>query len=48
MFHTGGIHLTDISKALPDFAIEAIREAIPAFEKKIKEATLRQTIINGR
>ncbi|MFA0440774.1 hypothetical protein BCU70_13720 [Vibrio sp. 10N.286.49.C2] len=33
---TPGIKLTDISKALPDFAIEAIREAIPAFDKKIK------------
>ena len=33
---TPGIKLTDISKALPAFAIEAIREAIPAFDKKIK------------
>ncbi|MDA0106740.1 NAD(P)/FAD-dependent oxidoreductase [Vibrio sp. La 4.2.2] len=33
---TPGIKLTDLSKALPDFAIEAIREAIPAFDKKIK------------
>lgn len=33
---TPGIKLTDLSKALPDFAIAAIREAIPAFDKKIK------------
>ncbi|MGR5175605.1 NAD(P)/FAD-dependent oxidoreductase [Vibrio mediterranei] len=33
---TPGIKLTDLSKALPDFAVEAIREAIPAFDKKIK------------
>ncbi|MDR9828058.1 NAD(P)/FAD-dependent oxidoreductase [Vibrio sp. FNV 38] len=33
---TPGIKLTDLSQALPDFAIEAIREAIPAFDKKIK------------
>ncbi|MEH6811258.1 MAG: NAD(P)/FAD-dependent oxidoreductase [Motiliproteus sp.] len=31
-----GIKLTDLSEALPDFCIEAIREAIPAFNKKIK------------
>ena len=33
---TPGITLTDLSKALPDFAVEAIREAIPAFNKKIQ------------
>ncbi|MEZ8309231.1 NAD(P)/FAD-dependent oxidoreductase [Vibrio splendidus] len=44
---TPGIHLTDISKALPDFAIEAIREAIPAFEKKIKGFSKPDGLLTG-
>ncbi len=40
-----GVTYCDLSTALPDYAITAIREALPAFEKKIKgfsmsEATL--------
>ncbi len=40
-----GVTYCDLSEALPDYAIDAIREALPAFEKKIKgfsmdEATL--------
>ncbi len=40
-----GVTYCDLSETLPDFAITAIREALPAFEKKIKgfsmsEATL--------
>ncbi|MBE1160275.1 NAD(P)/FAD-dependent oxidoreductase [Dyella acidiphila] len=31
-----GVHLTDLAGALPDYAIEAIREAMPAFDRKIK------------
>ena len=30
-----GVHLTDLSSALPDYAITAIREALPAFDKQI-------------
>lgn len=44
---TPGIHLTDISKALPDFAIEAIREAIPAFDKKIKGFASEDGLLTG-
>ncbi|KHT47971.1 NAD(P)/FAD-dependent oxidoreductase [Vibrio sinaloensis] len=44
---TPGIHLTDISKALPDFAIEAIREAIPAFDKKIKGFASADALLTG-
>ena len=40
-----GVTYCDLSEALPDYAVEAIREALPAFERKIKgfsmdEATL--------
>ncbi|MGJ8694540.1 MAG: NAD(P)/FAD-dependent oxidoreductase [Thalassotalea sp.] len=31
-----GVKYCDLSKALPDYAVAAIREALPAFEKKIK------------
>ena len=34
--YTPGVHLTDLSTVLPNFAIEAIREALPAFDKQIK------------
>ncbi|MEF1291664.1 NAD(P)/FAD-dependent oxidoreductase [Vibrio sp. M260118] len=44
---TPGIHLTDISKALPDFAIEAIREAIPAFDRKIKGFASDDALLTG-
>ncbi|MGR5500491.1 NAD(P)/FAD-dependent oxidoreductase [Vibrio sp. DNB22_10_4] len=44
---TPGIKLTDLSKALPDFAIEAIREAIPAFDKKIKGFSGADGLLTG-
>lgn len=31
-----GVHLTDLSRCLPDYAIAAIREAIPAFDRQIR------------
>lgn len=42
-----GIRLGDLSKALPEFAIEAIREAIPAFNKKIKGFAMNEAILTG-
>lgn len=44
---TPGIKLTDLAKALPDFAIEAIREAIPAFDKKIKGFATEDGLLTG-
>ena len=31
-----GVHLVDLRAALPDYAIAAMREALPAFAKRIK------------
>ena len=45
--YTPGIKLTDLSKALPDFCIEAIREAIPAFNRKISGFALEDAILTG-
>jgi uncharacterized FAD-dependent dehydrogenase len=42
-----GVHLTDLSSALPNFAIEAMREALPAFEKQIKGFSMRDAVLTG-
>jgi uncharacterized FAD-dependent dehydrogenase len=42
-----GIKLGDLSKALPDFAVRAIREAIPEFNKKIKGFSMDDAMLTG-
>ena len=42
-----GVHLTDLSTALPDFAIAAIREAIPAFDRQIKGFAMPDALLTG-
>ena len=42
-----GVALGDLALALPDFAIEAIREALPAFEKQIKGYSLHDAVLTG-
>ena len=42
-----GVHLTDLSSALPDFAIAAIREAIPAFDRQIRGFALADAVLTG-
>ncbi|PPK67753.1 hypothetical protein B0F88_11393 [Methylobacter tundripaludum] len=42
-----GVHLCDLSSALPDYAIAAIREAIPAFDKKIKGFAMHDAVLTG-
>ena len=42
-----GITIGDLSKALPEFAIEAIREAIPAFDKQVKGYAMADAIMTG-
>lgn len=42
-----GIKLTDLSQALPDFCIEAIREALPAFNKQIKGFAMNDALLTG-
>ncbi len=45
--YTPGVHLTDLSTALPDYAITAIREALPAFAKQIKGYDLADAVLTG-
>jgi uncharacterized protein len=42
-----GVKLVDLASALPSYAIEAIREAIPAFAKKIKGFDLPDAVLTG-
>jgi uncharacterized FAD-dependent dehydrogenase len=45
--YTPGVHLTDLATALPEYAIAAIREALPAFAKQIKEFDLPDAVLTG-
>ncbi|MGZ0702433.1 NAD(P)/FAD-dependent oxidoreductase [Pseudomonas piscis] len=42
-----GVNLGDLALALPDFAIEAIREALPAFDRQIKGYSLHDAVLTG-
>ena len=42
-----GVKLGNLSTALPGYAIEAIREAIPAFGKKIKGFDMADAVLTG-
>lgn len=45
--YTPAVHLTDLSSALPDYAIEAIREALPAFDKRIKGFAMNDAVLTA-
>ncbi len=42
-----GVKLTDLADALPAFAIEAIREALPAFDKQIRGFSQHDAVLTG-
>lgn len=42
-----GVQLGDLSLSLPNYAIEAIREALPIFEKKIKGFAMPDAVLTG-
>ncbi len=45
--YTPGIHLTDLSNCLPEFAITAIREALVAFGKQIHGFDMADALLTG-
>jgi hypothetical protein len=45
--YTPGVHLGDLGTALPAYAIDAIREALPAFDKKIKGFAMDDAVLTG-
>ena len=42
-----GVHWTDLSSCLPDYAIVAIREALPAFDRQIKGFAMDDAVLTG-
>src|SRR5512139_1108404 len=42
-----GVHLTDLASALPPYAIEAIREALPAFDQQIRGFAMKDAVLTG-
>ncbi len=42
-----GVHLGDLNAALPDYAINAIREALPAFDKQIRGFALHDAVLTA-
>jgi len=45
--YTPGVHLCDLSTALPEYAITAIREALPVFARQIKGFTRADAVLTG-
>ncbi|CAN7322815.1 NAD(P)/FAD-dependent oxidoreductase [Duganella sp. LjRoot269] len=42
-----GVHLTDLAQILPEFAVTALREAFPAFDKQIKGYFKHDAVLTG-
>ncbi len=42
-----GVTLSDLSQLLPDFAVKALREAIPEFNKQIKGFSMYDAVLTG-
>ena len=45
--YTPGVTMGDLSKALPEYAISAIKEALPAFGRQIKGYDLPDALLTG-
>ncbi len=45
--YTPGVTLGDLNTALPDYAIAAIREALPAFDKQIRGFAMQDAVLTG-
>jgi len=45
--YTPGVHLCDLSTALPDYVVAAIREALPAFGKKINGFAMNDAVLTA-
>jgi hypothetical protein len=42
-----GVRLGDLSSSLPDYAIAAIREALPAFDRQMRGFAMRDALLTG-
>jgi len=42
-----GVHMTDLSTCVPPYVIEALREAIPAFDQQIRGFAMADAVLTG-
>ena len=42
-----GVRPTDLAQCLPDFAVSALREAIPAFDRRIRGFAMEDAVMTG-
>nr|MBL8412679.1 NAD(P)/FAD-dependent oxidoreductase [Dechloromonas sp.] len=42
-----GVHMTDLASCVPPYVIEALREAIPAFDKQIRGFAMEDAVLTG-
>ena len=45
--YTPGVQLGDLNSALPRYAIDAIREALPEFDKQIRGFAMQDAVLTG-
>ena len=45
--YTPGVRPFDLTHSLPDYAIQAIRAALPAFDRKLKGFALADAVLTG-
>ncbi len=45
--YTPGVCMTDLSSCIPAYAADAIREALPAFEKQLKGFAMHDAVLTG-
>ncbi|MGH8073494.1 MAG: NAD(P)/FAD-dependent oxidoreductase [Lysobacter sp.] len=45
--YTPGVRLGDVGQSLPDYAIDAIREALPAFDRKLRGFGMDDALLTG-
>ncbi|MEQ1773321.1 MAG: NAD(P)/FAD-dependent oxidoreductase [Burkholderiales bacterium] len=45
--YTPGVRMADLSTCVPDYAMVAIREALPAFDKQIKGFAMNDAVLTG-
>jgi len=45
--YTPGVRMTNLSSCVPDYAVAAIREALPAFDKQIKGCAMDDAVLTG-
>ena len=45
--YTPGVRMTDLSTCLPDYAVAAIREALPIFDSQIKGYAMDDAVLTG-